>query len=76
MWKFTYHETINASPQRVFDLISDFPASVSWNPFVVAASGPAKLGGVIRGWVKMGWFKIPFRHKIYEYTPNKSVCWK
>jgi hypothetical protein len=76
MWKFTYEETIDAQIERVFHLISDFSISASWNPFVISASGPAELGGVIRGTVKMGIFKIPFRHKIFEYVHNKSVCWR
>ena len=76
MWNFTYEETIKARPEKVFDLIKDFSKSASWNPFVVSASGPAELGGVIRGKVKLGYIKLSFRHKIIEYIQNKSVCWR
>lgn len=76
MWKFTYEETIEARPEKVFDLIKDFSKSANWNPFVVSASGPAELGGVVRGKVKLGFVKLSFRHKIVEYIRNKSVCWR
>jgi hypothetical protein len=76
MWKYTYETTINAQADRVFDLISNFSHSAGWNPFVLTASGPAEMGGVITGTVKLGILKLPYRHRIFEYVQNQSVCWR
>jgi hypothetical protein len=76
MWTFTHEATIDAQPERVFELISGFSGYAAWNPFVLTASGPAEMEGIITGTVKLGFFKIPYRHKIFNYAHNQLLCWR
>ncbi len=76
MWKFSHEEIIDAQPEVVFELISDLPNYQNWNPFVISASGPSELGGVISGKAVLGRFTSSYRHKIFEYVPNAALCWR
>lgn len=76
MLDFVYQETIDAPPEVVFQLIEDLPAYADWNPFITADSGSAGLNQVVKGKSFLGPFTVAYRHKIYEFTPGKSLCWK
>jgi hypothetical protein len=76
MWEFTHEETIDASAEVVFDLISDLPNYQNWNPFLIIAVGQVEIGGVVSGKSVLGKFTTSYRHKIFEYIPNKSLCWR
>ena len=76
MLDFFYEETIDAPSEVVFGLIEDLPAYADWNPFVTADSGSAGLNQVVKGKSFLGPFTVSYRHKIYEFTPGKSLCWK
>ena len=38
---------IAASTERVWDILTDFPAYAAWNPFITAISGPLEAGAVL-----------------------------
>ena len=38
---------ISASPERVWEILTDFPAYPSWNPFITAITGLVKAGTVL-----------------------------
>jgi len=76
MWEFTHEDTIDASPETVFCLISDLPNYENWNPFLIIASGQVEIGGIVSGKSVLGRFTTSYRHKIFEYIPNRSLCWR
>ena len=76
MWEFTHEETIDAPPELVFSLISDLPNYKNWNPFLITAEGHVEMGGVVSGKSVLGRFTTSYRHKIYEYQSDKSLCWR
>ena len=76
MWEFTHEETIDAPPETVFGLISDLPNYKKWNPFLIIASGNVEMDGIVTGKSVMGRFTTSYRHKIFEYIPNRSLCWR
>ena len=76
MWEFIHEETVDASAEEVFGLISDLPNYKNWNPFLIIALGQVEVGGVVSGKSVLGKFTTSYRHKIFEYIPNKSLCWR
>ena len=76
MWQFTHEETIDAPVEAVFRIISDLPSYPNWNPFLKSANGKVEVGGVISGKSVVGKYTTSYRHKIFEYIPNKSLCWQ
>ena len=76
MLDFVYEETIDAPAELVFGVIENLPAYVDWNPFITADSGSAGLHQVVKGKSFLGPFTVSYRHKIYEFTPGRSLCWK
>ncbi len=75
MWQFEHQEIIDAPVEVVFKLISDLPNYPNWNPFLIIARGKVEMGGVISGKSVLGKHTTSYRHKIFEYIPNKSLCW-
>ncbi|MBN2099341.1 MAG: SRPBCC domain-containing protein [Dehalococcoidia bacterium] len=75
MWEFTHEQTIDAPVEVVFRLMTDLPSYRNWNPFLVTCSGPVEIGGVVSGKSVLGKARTSYRHKIFEYVPNSSLCW-
>ena len=76
MLDFIYEETINAPADAVFDVIADLSAYKDWNPFVTAETGQAGINEVITGKSFLGGKAVSYRHRIYEMTPGRSLCWR
>jgi len=76
MWEFTHIEIIEASCEDVFRLIADLPNYENWNPFLVTASGNVKVGGVVKGKSFLGNMTTSYRHRIFSFIPNESLCWR
>lgn len=76
MWEFTYERTINAPPEQVFKLLVDLPGYPEWNPFLIQVAGPVELGGVVTGKSVLGRSTASFRHKIFDFVPNRRLCWR
>jgi uncharacterized protein YndB with AHSA1/START domain len=76
MWEFRFEVTIDAPVEIVFTLISDLPNYQNWNPFLVAASGTTGVGEVVSGKSVLGRVTTSYRHRIFEYIPNRSLCWR
>lgn len=76
MWEFTHERTIDATPEQVFKLLVDLPGYRNWNPFLIEAAGAVEVGGVVTGKSVLGRFTTSFRHKIFEFVPNRRLCWR
>ena len=73
MWEFKHEEIIDATAEEIFGIIIDLPNYQNWNPFIITAHGQVEIGGVVSGKSVLGKFTAGYRHKIYEYIPNKTV---
>ena len=62
--------TINAPASRVWDILINFEAYTSWNPFIVYASGQAALGNQLEISIKQA------NDKVMSFKPIITICKK
>lgn len=68
---------IQASPARVWEILMDFEAYPTWNPFVQSIAGSKVVGGALA--VKLqppGGKPMAFAPKILDCNPNSSFRWR
>jgi hypothetical protein len=73
------HETlINAPPEVVWAILSDFKAFPEWNPFVVKIEGPMTVGARIKVAVQAppGAEPMKFEPIVLIVDPNKEFKWR
>jgi hypothetical protein len=67
---------IDATPERVWDVLTDFGTYPQWNPFLVSASGTPAAGERLT--VRMqpaGGRAMTFRPTVREVTPGRRLSW-
>lgn len=67
---------IDASPERVWEVLTDFAAYPDWNPFMVRARGSARPGERLT--IRMqpeGGRGMTFRPTVLEATPGRRLRW-
>ena len=62
---------ISATPQRVWEVLTDFNQYKNWNPFITSVEGDFKVGEIVS--INAGGMK--FKPKVLEYKENKEVRW-
>lgn len=68
--------TINASADRVWQILVDFERYPEWNPFVISASGEAQPGKRITVRIKPpGKRAMTFRPRVLVATPGRELRW-
>ncbi len=74
MKQITSEIQIEASPARVWGLLTDFPSFPEWNPFIRKASGKPKEGERLE--VKIGSGKsMTFKPKVLKAEPGRELRW-
>lgn len=73
--KIVRKEIIKASPDAVFNAVTNFSGYEKWNPWVVKAQGECKVGGsvVVDGWV--GGKLQQYDHKILQVERPHLFHW-
>jgi hypothetical protein len=67
---------IQASPDRVWETLTDFAAYPDWNPFIVQAAGEPVPGGRLQLRMRPpGRRPMTFRPKVLEATPARRLRW-
>ena len=66
---------VNASPETVFNIITDLGRYEEWNPWIVKASGTVEEGRLIKVKAKMGDRIISVQHRILISKPNIEFRW-
>ena len=67
---------IDASDQRVWDILKDFAAFPEWNPFIPKASGELGVGERIQVSIKpAGRFAMTFRPTLTKVEPRRELSW-
>jgi hypothetical protein len=67
---------VDATPERVWQVLTDFAAYPQWNPFMVRAEGDARRGARLT--LRMqpaGGRAITFRPTVLEATPGHRLRW-
>lgn len=71
------YETIDASPEQVWEVLSDFEGFGKWNPVIVSVEGRAVVGeNITFHMVLPGGSKSSHKPKIVEATPGRSLRWE
>jgi uncharacterized protein YndB with AHSA1/START domain len=71
---------IDASPERVWELIGDPARMGEWSPecrrvtWLGGATGPA-VGARFRGYNRIGWRRWATTGTVAEYEPGRTVAW-
>lgn len=68
--------TINASPKRVWQILTDFSAIPDWNPFIRSIEGDLNVGDRLKVYIKaskgMG---MSFTPTVLKAEPNRELRW-
>lgn len=68
--------TINASADRVWEILVDFPRYPDWNPFVTSVAGEAFPGRRLRVRLRPpGGVGMTFRPRVLVATPGRELRW-
>ncbi len=67
---------INASPERVWEVLTDFTALGEWSPFVRSINGRLDVGETLKVYIKaskgMG---MPFKPKVLKAVAGQEFRW-
>lgn len=66
---------IEAKPETIWNILTDFNAYADWNPFIVSSSGKAAQGTRITNKMKQGEKIYTFRPKLTIVDHNKKLEW-
>ena len=67
---------IQAPPERVWQLLTDFADFPQWNPFIRRISGEAKAGARLEVHIQPSGAKgMTFRPKVLRLEPNVELRW-
>jgi hypothetical protein len=68
---------INASADRVWAFLMDFPGHARWNPFVRSIAGPATVGASLNVFIQPPGSKgMRFHPTVLTVEPKREFRWK
>ena len=68
---------INASPAKVWEILTDFSALPDWNPMMISALGEIAVGQIINVQLKTEDGKcMTIKPRLLAVHPNKELRWK
>ncbi len=66
---------IDAPPERVWEVFTDFQSFPSWNPFICKLTGELMPGQKLDVILRMGWLKMRFRPIVTAVKPPREIRW-
>jgi hypothetical protein len=66
---------IEATPQRVWEILMDFQAYGEWNPFIKAISGEKKKGGKLVAVISNAGKKMTFKPVVLVFEEQHELRW-
>ncbi len=67
---------INASPAKVWEVLTDFENYPSWNPFIRSVTGPVKVGNKITARIEPPEASgMTFKPTVLVFEPNQELRW-
>jgi retinol dehydrogenase-12 len=72
---FEVVQPIDAPPEVVYDVLADVNAYVAWNPWVIHASGSARVGDKVVIQSRLGSATMQVTHRILATSPGERFGW-
>jgi hypothetical protein len=67
---------VHATPQRVWQVLTDLDAYPDWNPFITRASGSARVGERLTNRMQpVGGRAVTLRPTVLEADPGRRLRW-
>jgi len=67
---------IESTPERIWSILTDFPAYSNWNPFVRSIEGSVEKGARLTVSIQpQGGRAMTFRPTLLVATPNQELRW-
>ena len=67
---------IQATPEKVWQVLTSLDQYSEWNPFIHHAIGKAKVGETVDITARSGSKEMTFHCTVIKVEPNKELCWK
>ena len=68
--------TIQATPEKVWSVLTDFAGYPQWNPFIKSIQGEVAVGNTIEVNIQPPGSKpMSFKPKVLTYVPNRELSW-
>jgi hypothetical protein len=67
---------IQATPDKVWQVLTNLDQYPEWNPFIHHAIGKAKLGEKVDITFRSGSKEMTLHCIVVKVEPNKELCWK
>ncbi|MGK4567885.1 SRPBCC family protein [Flavobacterium sp. 3HN19-14] len=68
--------TIDATPEKIWSILSDFDEYPNWNPFITSITGDVKVGNKIAVRIEPpGANANNFKPTVTALEPNKKLSW-
>jgi hypothetical protein len=76
MRELTSSVVIDASPARVWEILTDFASYPEWNPFITSAAGEPERGATLQIRIEPpGGRAMSFRPRVLEAEPERELRW-
>lgn len=76
MVEITTEVIIQTSPQKVWDVLTDFSAYPQWNPFILNIEGMPQQGEILKAFIRPEGSKgMVFRPKVLVASPGVEFRW-
>lgn len=77
MQQLDAYSDIDAPPEKVWSVVTDFASFPEWNPFIVAASGELRAGEKLKITLKAPDMRpVTFKPKLLDVEPGRLMRWK
>ena len=67
---------IQASPEKVWKVLTDLAKYPEWNPFITQAIGRVEVGARVEITVPSGSKEMKLRCKVTRAEPRQVLCWR
>ena len=67
---------INASPEKVWSILTNFKEYPQWNPFIKSITGEVSLGKKFKAVIGFPGEGMTFKPKVLAFKKNKEFRWK
>lgn len=68
---------IQSSPEKIWEILTDFPSYPDWNPFIREISGDLSVGNKISVTMEIkGRKPDTFKPVLLSVVPNEKLCWR
>ena len=77
MQQLDAYSDIDAPPEKVWAVITDFDSFPEWNPFIIRASGSLRVGERLHVTLKVPETRpVSFKPRLLDVEPGRLMRWK